>query len=90
MEKILYFSQAHSMFPSIWANNYQVMRMCDGFSSLGFEVQLIVPYGTINKNNYKKINGSVWEFYSVKNKFIIKKNQIIKIKITSNKIELAD
>ena len=58
--KITYLS--NTSVPSNVASSIQIMKMCEAFTSLGNEVNLITT-------NTSKIKSSLFEFYNIKNKF---------------------
>lgn len=63
--KIAYFS--NSIIPSTSANSLHVMKMCQALAENGHEVILLAP------DKGEKINGSIYDFYGVKENFKIKK-----------------
>jgi len=70
--QLLYVAQVHSNFPSKWANNFQVIKMCSAFSGNNIETTLLAPLNNKTKYNLEKIKPDIWDFYGVKNKFKIK------------------
>jgi len=67
MDKILYF--ANVRIPTEKAHGYQVMKMCENFSSLGLQIELVLPT-RLNKN-FERV--SPFEFYNLSENFRIKK-----------------
>ncbi len=66
--KILYISK--SIIPSRTANSIHVMKMCQALSDNGHEVVLLAP---AQKKEYEKKIINVYEYYGVKNNFLIKR-----------------
>ena len=69
--KLLYVAQVHSNFPSKWANNFQVMKMCSAFSANNIDTTLLVPFNQKTKDSLKRIKPIIWDFYGVKERFRI-------------------
>jgi len=71
--KITYI--ANASIPSTSANSVHIMKICEAFKELEVDIELIVPnIGSKELLNNKK---SVFDFYGIKNKFIIKYEQLI-------------
>ncbi len=68
--KILYLSD--SILPSQSANSVHVMKMCEAFAALGHEVVLVGLNGA-------KIDRNIFEYYGVRNNFLVKQNRLPKI-----------
>jgi glycosyltransferase involved in cell wall biosynthesis len=66
--KIVYISK--SIIPSRTANSIHVMKMCQAFSKNGHDVTLLAPF---QKNKYEKGIVDIYDYYGVKNNFVIKK-----------------
>ena len=66
--RILYIS--NSIIPSRTANSIHVMKMCQAFAVNGHEVTLLAPN---KKKKYEKNVMDVYDYYSVKKNFKIKK-----------------
>lgn len=66
--KILYISK--SIIPSRTANSIHVMKMCQAFSDNGHEVVLLAPN---QEKKYEKEINDIYEYYGVKNNFVIKR-----------------
>ncbi|MFZ5559802.1 MAG: glycosyltransferase family 4 protein [Patescibacteria group bacterium] len=65
--KIIYITT--SVIPAEKANSYQTMKMCEAFTKLGGEVELIIPVrfgGVVEKAN-------PFEYYGIREKFKIKR-----------------
>lgn len=63
--KLIYISNAR--IPTEKAHGLQIIKMCEAFSAMGAEVELVLPR-RINPNK-----GEVFEFYNIKKTFKIKK-----------------
>ena len=68
--KIIYLS--NSLIPSAQANTVHVMKMCNAFSSLGFETELLIKTTAL-------VEDDVYESYSVRKNFKIKKFSVNKV-----------
>ena len=68
---LYYFDQVHSDFPSIYANNFNVMKMCAAFSEVGLQTKLVVSRTKKTAARLENLNGSLWDFYGAKNNFEI-------------------
>ena len=66
--KIVYISK--SIIPSRTANSIHVMKMCQALSKNGHVVTLLAPF---QKNKYEKGIIDIYDYYGVKNNFVIKK-----------------
>ena len=66
--RLIYIS--NSIIPSRTANSIHVMKMCQALANTGFEVVLLAPN---IKKQYEKNVKNIYEFYGVKNNFLIKK-----------------
>ncbi len=62
--KIIYISS--SVIPSRAANSIHVMKVCQAFSDLDYEVTLLAPNA---KQNYEQGVADIYEYYGVKNVF---------------------
>lgn len=71
-EKLYYFAQVHSQFPSTFANNIQVMKMCSAFGKAGIQTILIVPRRPGTKERVQGLDASLWDFFSVQKNFEIR------------------
>lgn len=69
--KIIYIAQAHSEFPSKWANNFQVMKMCSSLVQIDTNITLLVPGGRRVQNNVDIFGNKIWHFYGASKKFNI-------------------
>lgn len=69
--RIWYFAQVHSYFPSTYANNFQVMKMCSALARNGMGTTLVVPRRFSTKRAIKKLQTSLWKFYGVSDNFEI-------------------
>lgn len=69
---IYYFAQAHSQFPSTFANNLQVMKMCSAFGKAGVKTTLIVPWRPGTKERVHGLDTTLWDFFSVQKNFEIR------------------
>lgn len=67
--KIIYITNAR--IPTEKAHGYQICKMCEEFSNIGMDVELVVP---TRKNNIKK---DVFDYYNLKHNFKIKYIQSI-------------
>lgn len=71
IEKIWYFVQPHAQFPSTYANNFQTMKMCSAFGSIGIETVMVAPKYISTKKKLSKLGCDPWTFYSVPQNFDI-------------------
>lgn len=65
VKKIIYF--ANVRLPTEKAHGIQIVKMCEAWSGLGLEVELVVP----NRLNFIKDN--IFDYYGIKNSFCINK-----------------
>lgn len=70
-KRLWYIAQAHSYFPSTYANNYQVMKMCSAFAGIGLHTTLVVPRRLSTGRAIKNLRTSLWDFYGVPPNFEI-------------------
>lgn len=70
--ELWYFVQVHSQFPSTYANNFQVMKMCSGFANAGIITNLVVSQTEESDKRLNELGISVWDFYGAKENFKIK------------------
>ncbi len=64
-KKLIYIANAR--LPGEHAHSVQIMKMCEAFSQMGLEVELVAPF------RFNKIKQSVWHYYGVAPIFKIKK-----------------
>ncbi len=69
---IYYFAQAHSQFPSTFANNLQVIKMCSAFGRAGVQTTLIVPWRPGTNKRIQGLGTTLWDFFSVQKNFEIR------------------
>lgn len=69
VRKLWYVAQAHSYFPSTYANNFQVMKMCSAFAKLGVETTLVVPSHRTSQQASQIAPEEIWTFYAVPENF---------------------
>src|SRR3972149_11521212 len=70
-ERLWYFAEANSYFPSTFANNMQVMKMCAAFAAIGSKVTLVVPRRLATSRAIKQLKLSLWDYYAVPSNFEI-------------------
>jgi len=70
--ELWYFAQVHSQFPSSYANNFQVMKMCSGFAHAGIKTNLVFSQTKDSDKRLKELGESVWDYYGTKENFKIK------------------
>jgi len=63
--KIIYI--ANIRIPTEKAHGIQIMKMCEAFAGIGFEVELVVP------KRLNDIKDNVFDYYDIKNDFSVKK-----------------
>jgi glycosyltransferase involved in cell wall biosynthesis len=63
MKKIIYV--ANIRLPTEKAHGIQIMKMCEAFTSTGYEVELVIPW------RFNSVNADPFEYYSIKTKFKI-------------------
>ncbi len=70
-ERLFFFAQPNANFPSTFANNFQVMKACSGFSQAGQETTLVVSRRPETARRLAGIDSSLWEMYAVPASFDI-------------------
>lgn len=73
-EKLVYIAPVRTIFPSTCASSLHMIKMCDAYASLGYEVTLIVGASIDSQEN-------ILSFYNVNNSFKIKCIPTVKSKL---------
>ncbi len=63
--RLWYFAHVRSYFPSTYANNFQIMKMCAAFSRAGLPVTLAAPRIAQKKRLVQTPDAELWRFYHV-------------------------